>query len=66
MRRDVEATAAAARHLVFDVDLDEVRLGGGAAFLGPRLARVLDLAAADAVAMCPPSSPLWVGRAAGL
>ncbi|WP_218108023.1 hypothetical protein [Streptomyces sp. EN27] len=54
LRRDVEATASAARELVFDVDLDEVRLGDSAVFTGPRLARtVLDLAAADAVAGIP-------------
>ncbi|MEO3978967.1 hypothetical protein [Streptomyces sp. CAU 1734] len=54
LRRDVEATAPAARHLVFDVDLDEVRLGDPAAFTGPVLARtVLDLAAADAAAGLP-------------
>ncbi len=54
LRRDVEATASAARELVFDVDLDEVRLGDSAAFTGPRLARtVLDLAAADASAGIP-------------
>ncbi|SCD32051.1 hypothetical protein GA0115243_100885 [Streptomyces sp. ScaeMP-e83] len=54
LRRDVEATASAARELVFDVDLDEVRLGDPAAFTGPRLARtVLDLAAADAAASIP-------------
>ncbi|MFJ4700463.1 hypothetical protein ACIP5N_22210 [Streptomyces sp. NPDC088768] len=54
LRRDVEATAPAARHLVFDVDLDEVRLGDPAAFTGPLLARtVLDLAAADAAAGLP-------------
>ncbi|MFE7485166.1 hypothetical protein [Streptomyces sp. NPDC057552] len=54
LRRDVEATAPAARHLVFDVDLDEVRLGDPAAFTGPQLARtVLDLAAADAAAGLP-------------
>ncbi|MFK0142468.1 hypothetical protein [Streptomyces murinus] len=54
LRRDVEATAPAARHLVFDVDLDEVRLGDPAAFTGPLLARtVLDLAAADAAAGVP-------------
>ncbi|OXZ04314.1 hypothetical protein [Streptomyces sp. 2R] len=32
LRRDVEAMALAARQLVFDVDLDEVRLGDPAAF----------------------------------
>ncbi|MFI7236966.1 hypothetical protein [Streptomyces cyaneofuscatus] len=54
LRRDVEATASAARELVFDIDLDEVRLGDSAAFTGPRLARtVLDLAAADAAAGIP-------------
>ncbi|MFC8863261.1 hypothetical protein BCL80_11547 [Streptomyces avidinii] len=54
LRRDVEATSSAARELVFDVDLDEVRLGDSAAFIGPRLARtVLDLAAADAAAGLP-------------
>lgn len=54
LRRDIEATASAARELVFDIDLDEVRLGDSAAFTGPRLARtVLDLAAADAAAGIP-------------
>ncbi|MFJ3182343.1 hypothetical protein ACIPJN_28680 [Streptomyces sp. NPDC086796] len=54
LRRDVEATAPAARHLVFDVDLAGVRLGDPAAFAGPLLARtVLDLAAADAAAGLP-------------
>ncbi|MDX2854431.1 hypothetical protein PV342_39695 [Streptomyces sp. PA03-3a] len=54
LRRDVEATAGAARHLVFGVDLDEVRVADAAAFGGPRLARaVLDLAAADAAAGVP-------------
>ncbi|MGW0564447.1 hypothetical protein ACWDZ4_28550 [Streptomyces sp. NPDC003016] len=54
LRRDVEATAQAGRHLVFEVDLDEVRLGDPAAFTGPALARtVLDLAAADAAAGLP-------------
>ncbi|MFB8401133.1 hypothetical protein [Streptomyces sp. NPDC055912] len=52
LRRDLDATPGAARHVVFDVDLDEVRLGDPVfAFLGPQLARaVLDLAAADAAA----------------
>jgi hypothetical protein len=54
LRRDVEATAQAGRHLVFEVDLDEVRLGDPATFTGPALARtVLDLAAADAAAGLP-------------
>lgn len=54
LRRDVEATAQAARHVVFDVDLDEVSLRDASAFLGPLLARtVLDLAAADAAAGVP-------------
>jgi hypothetical protein len=54
LRRDVEATAPAARHLVFDVDLAQVRPGDPAAFAGPLLARtVLDLAAADAAAGVP-------------
>ncbi|MEV7157270.1 hypothetical protein AB0N77_22025 [Streptomyces misionensis] len=40
VRRDVEATAEAARHVVFDTDLDEVSLRHPAqsAFLGPLLA----------------------------
>ncbi|MEV7157095.1 hypothetical protein AB0N77_21100 [Streptomyces misionensis] len=51
LRRDVEATAPAGRHLVFDVDLDEVRRGAPAAFASPVLARAfLDLAAAGAAA----------------
>jgi hypothetical protein len=54
VRRDVETTAEATRHLVFEVDLDEVRVADAAAFRGPRLARaVLDLAAADAAAGVP-------------
>ncbi|AJC52627.1 hypothetical protein GZL_09394 [Streptomyces sp. 769] len=36
--RDIEATAPAGRHLVFDVDLDEVRLRDPAALVGPLLA----------------------------
>lgn len=35
LRRGVEATAPTARQLVFDVDLDEVRLGNPAACTGP-------------------------------
>ncbi|WP_329020286.1 hypothetical protein [Streptomyces sp. NBC_01601] len=51
LRRDVEESAEAARHVVFDVDLDEVSLRDASAFLGPLLARaVLDLAATDAAA----------------
>ena len=56
LRRDVEASSKAARHVVFDVDLDEVRLRDSllVVFLGPLLARaVLDLAAADAAAGLP-------------
>ncbi|MFH8619980.1 hypothetical protein ACH4E8_33555 [Streptomyces sp. NPDC017979] len=54
LRRDVEATAPAARPLVLDVDHDEVRLGDPAAFAEPLLARtVLDLAAVDATAGLP-------------
>ncbi|MER0477077.1 hypothetical protein ABR737_01660 [Streptomyces sp. Edi2] len=49
VRRDLEAAAAAARHVVFGIDLDEVCVGDAAAFCGRRLARgVLGLAAADA------------------
>ncbi|MFE3632333.1 hypothetical protein [Streptomyces goshikiensis] len=52
LRRDLDATPGAARHVVFSVDLDEVRLSDPVlAFLGPLLARaVLDLADADAAA----------------
>ncbi|KAA0927028.1 hypothetical protein [Streptomyces apricus] len=35
LRRDVEAMALAARLLVFDVVLTEVRLDGSAVFAGP-------------------------------
>ncbi|MFF7764144.1 hypothetical protein [Streptomyces griseorubiginosus] len=49
LRRDLELTSPAARHIVFHADLDQVRMGDSAAFGGPRLARaVLDLAAMDA------------------
>ncbi|MEV7157260.1 hypothetical protein AB0N77_21975 [Streptomyces misionensis] len=54
LRRDIEATAAAGRHLVFDADLHEVRLSEPGAFTGPLPAcAVLDLAAADAAAGLP-------------
>lgn len=54
LRRDLEATAPAARHIVFHSDLDQVRTEDQTAFGGPRLARtVLDLAAADADAGVP-------------
>ncbi|MFF9785607.1 hypothetical protein [Streptomyces nigrescens] len=52
--RELVRTVHAARHVVFDIDLDEVRLQDASAFLGPLLARaVLDLAAADAAAGVP-------------
>ena len=49
LAHDVELTPEQARHVVFNGDLDQVRVGDSAAFGGPRLARaVLDVAAADA------------------
>ncbi|MFJ2217961.1 hypothetical protein ACIQVO_38175 [Streptomyces sp. NPDC101062] len=44
LRRGIEATASVGRHVVFDADPDEVRLGDPVAFHGPLLARaVLDV-----------------------
>ncbi|MGW3932323.1 hypothetical protein ACWECC_30110 [Streptomyces microflavus] len=54
LRRDLQAAAPAARHIVFHDALDQVRTEDPSAFGGPRLARtVLDLAAADADAGVP-------------